>query len=198
MKKIISLFMVVLMVFSTAAIPGFAEKSKTTAETELSELTELKIPKTVRTKKTKFGKTINSNPIKVMGTNEDWKIYSVEVVKVDLLQRYAKKTSKIQTSIEFVSRRGFYFYTNCPGNYSLEIKFKGPSGKIYNFSENYLTQVYVPDSKYSFTKGSKNYPRFRQNLLLCGRRFALRGLFTKRSNGWQYFQYSCTWNLPGV
>lgn len=146
--------MVVLMVFSTAAIPGFAEKSKTTAETDLSEISP-EIPETVRTKKTKFGKTINSNPIKVMGTTENWKIYSVKIVKVEILNRYTKQQEKIATSIEFVSRRGFYFYTNCPGNYYLEIKFKGPSGKIYNFSENYLTQVYVPDSKYSFTKGAK-------------------------------------------
>ena len=92
MKKIISLFMVVLMVFSTAAIPGFAEKSKTTAETELSEISP-EIPETVRTKKTKFGKTIYSNPIAIKGTTREWEIYSVRIVKADLLKRYAKTST---------------------------------------------------------------------------------------------------------
>lgn len=154
MKKLISMLLVIFTLTTAAVSPTYAATATTKTTTELSEISP-EVPETVKTKKTKFGKTIYSNPIRINGTNKVWEIYSVRIVKVDLLKRYAKKSTKIETKIEFVSSKGFYFYTNCPGNYYLEIKFKGPSGKIYNFSESYLTQVYVPDSKYSFSKGTK-------------------------------------------
>ena len=65
--------------------------------------------------RSKFGKSIYSNPISIYADNYDFDIYSVTIVSVELLNRYAKQKSKIKTKIEFVSNYGFYFHTNSPG-----------------------------------------------------------------------------------
>lgn len=180
-RKVLCCFIAVMtlasMPVSTAAI--------TVGNKEVSSVT-LDVPKTVRTSKTKFGKTINSNPIRILGAKEGWDIYSVNIKKIEVLKRYEKESEKIKARIEFVTSIGFYFYTNTPGRYFLEIKFKGPSGRLYNISEEYLTEVFVPDGKYSWTKSKKttmNYNKvFRYNQEFLKHEDRLPGLILGRGS----------------
>lgn len=149
MKKIISMLLVVIMALSLN-ITTFAD------DPYEFETTIPVAPTSIKTEKTKFGTTRYYGPIVMDNMYLNWKLKTVTVVKAQLLKRYVKQKEKIEVNIEFTNTHSFYFYTNTPGKYYLKIVLTSPKGKTVNISEDYYTEIFVPDSKYSFEKSKKS------------------------------------------
>lgn len=154
--KYTEILVAVLAVTSTIVVSASAETTK--YEVPQFDL-EYKTPKTT------FGKNVYTFPITILARYGETKFKSVKVEKIELLKRYTKESSKIKYYVEFMNEYCFYFNSNTPGRYSLEITTLLPNGKLAVSK----TKIYVPDSKFSFAKGTKTTLKPNKNFKFSGK-----------------------------
>lgn len=94
--------------------------------------------------------------IVLSGISPGWKLYSVRIVKVEILERYKNEAKNLKTKITFYSQSSYTLSANMPGEYYLEVKVKSPAGKICLLTANEYQAIFSSDGKYVFP----NNPRF--------------------------------------
>lgn len=150
MKKLISVFLTVLMLFNTGILSHASE------DPYQFENTIPVSPTSIKTEKTKFGKNRYYGPVTPKDMYMGWKLKEVTIVQAQILNRYAKVSHKIKLDIEFMNNYCFYFNSNTPGKFYLKIVLTSPKGRTLDISKEHLTEIYVPDSSYSFEKSKKS------------------------------------------